>query len=372
MVEPLRLFPRPQGPNCPPCPLLSVCGSDRTDNACVEAFAPAGPAGHFALHPLRTDFDEHFARVGGATFDDIGGVPATLPLLREYLPQVKWLRRLRAEKLNAAAVPAVGVRIKEVFRGGRVRSAAELRAQVGLADDVAVVLLLHGEDALLERLWEADVADEIAAGDYALVTPPSFSLWEPRRRPDNLLSLRRSLVYYDDLVKAGANVCLRVGFVERRDVERLAEWTNRYGIGLVSLDLMTYQARSFDRAIGFLAVFDKASGQRCHFLADGVRAQRKIEALYLAAAPERVTVSNATSTPPPESTDAASRTLVGRSQLTRRRCQQARVAVAAAHASSVEHFIDTVVRDRAAPQSGGNNGADSRTRQTTAGASYPR
>ena len=345
MATPLRLFPRPQGPNCPPCPLLLVCGSDRTDNACSVDFDPDGPAGPFALHPLRTDFDEHFARVGGAGLDDIVGHALQAPPLGSYLHQIKWLARLRRDP-SKEMVSSVAVRVKEVFRSRRVRSAAEVRAKTGLAADVPVVLLLHGDDALLERLDEADVAAAVAAAGYALVTSPSFSLWEPRRRPDNLLSLRRSFLCYEELADAGANVCPRVGWVERRDVERLAKWVSRHSITLVSLDLMTYDGRSFDRAVARLAEFDALTGGLCHYLVDGVRARGKIEALYVAAAADRVTVSNATMTGPPPLTDGvADDTLLGRGAVTVARCAEAREAVAAAHASSVESFIATACEE---------------------------
>jgi hypothetical protein len=339
-MEQLRLFSRPSGPHCPPCPLRSICGSEFTDNACAPTLDLGGPAGPFALHPLRSDFDAHFARVGGAGFDDIAGRPLEAPALDPYLPQVKWLERLRRENWSEVDVPAVAVRVKEVFRGGRIRSAAELRAQVGLSADVPIVLLLHGKDELLELLDTAEVVSQIAAGGYALVTPPSYSTWEPRRRPDNLLSLRRSLLYYDGLAHAGAQVCLRVAWVERRDVERFAEWVVRYSVALVSLDLMTYEGRSFDRAIANLAYFDGLVAASCHYLVDGVRARRKIEALYLATAPERVTVSNATMAgPPPVVGGVVDDTFRGRTAVTALRCQEAREAVAAAHASSVETFI---------------------------------
>jgi hypothetical protein len=347
MPEALRLFPRPQGPHCPPCQLLEVCGSDLTDNACVPEFDPDGPGGPFALHPLRTDFDEHFARVGGALLDDVPGYSIHLPSLGPYLPQVKWLERLRSEHVSARSFPTVAVRIKEVFRGGRIRSADELRAETGLADDVAFVLLLHGKDLLLELLNEARIISDIASGGYDLVTAPSFSLWEPRRRPDNVLSLRRSFRYYAELRRAGVNICPRVGWVEARDVERLAAWVNRHAIGLVSLDLMTYDGPSFDRAIAHLATFDELTESCCHYLVDGVRARQKIEALYLASAPDRVTVSNATMAPPPgESGDS----LIARACLTMKYCAAARDAVRAAHASSVEAFIaDATQGKRSAP-----------------------
>lgn len=165
-------------------------------------------------------------------------------------------------------------------------------------------------------------------------------MWEPQRRPDNLLSLRRSFLCYEELLAAGATVCPRVGWVEPLDGERLAAWVNRYGIRLVSLDLMTYAGRPFDRAVVGLARFDELTGRHLTYLVDGVRAQRKIEALYLAAAPQRVAVSSATMTGPAPVVDGVvADTLQGRAEFVAARCRQAAENVDAAHAGSVEAFI---------------------------------
>lgn len=266
------------------------------------------------------------------------GSPLNDVVLGPYLPQVKWLERPRRERLSAADVSVVAVRLKEVMRHGRIRRASELRENTGLGDDVAVVLLLHGEDELLERLASSEFATEIAAGGYSLVTSPSFSLWEPQRRPDNVLSLRRSMLYFGELQAAGANVCPRVAWVEPVDAERLAAWTNRYKLSLVSLDLMTYAGRSFDRAIAGLAHFDELTGQRVHYLVDGVCAAARVEALYLAAAPDRVTVSSATLTPP-ASRFGGARTLPARAAFVTERCRVAQANVQAAHASSLDAFV---------------------------------
>jgi hypothetical protein len=341
-----RLFPRPFGPHCGPCPLLGVCGAERTDNACSATLDLGGDGGPFLLHPLRTDFDEHFDRVGGPGFDDVLGRPVAAPVLASYLPQVKWLVRLRRENLTAAEVPVVAVRLKEVFRGGRIRSADELRAQTGLAPDVAIVLLLHGEDDLLERLAAADLAVQIGAGGYVFVTAPSFSLWEPRRRPDNLLSLRRSLLYYAELQAAGAIVCPRVGWVEAHDVERLASWVNRHDLLLVSLDLMTYDGPSFNRTVGGLAQFDEMTGRSCRYLIDGVRAQRKIEELYLAVEPARVSVSSATmAVPPPKVDGIRIDTLLARAASISARCDAAARTVESAQDSTVDQFIRSTLAE---------------------------
>jgi hypothetical protein len=342
-VDTERLFPRPLGAHCGHCDLLELCGAERTDNACTPRLDFTGPGGPFAIHPLRTDFEEHFRRVGGAGFDDIVGKPIESPGLSSHLPQVRWLTDLCTEDVSAAGYSAVGVRLKEVFRGGRLRTADELRAKTGLREDIAIVLLLHGKDALLEALEERGLSSEIAQAGYALVTAPSFSLWEPQRRPDNLMSLRRSLLAYAELLRRGVPVCPRVGWVESRDVERLAGWANHHGLSLVSLDLMTYAGRSFDHAVTGLASFDELTCQRLRYLVDGVRSRARIEALYFAAARDRITISSATMAPP-ISGGAVNNTFLARADLITAVCAAASRNVAAANTSTVDEFISQALQ----------------------------
>ncbi len=338
MSQNLRLFPRPLGPHCGACRLLSACGSGRTDNACPPTLDLGTSAGPFQIHPLRTDFDEQLDAIGGVDFDDIIGRPLPRLPLPAYLPQARWRERLVDERLTGDDFPLISIRVKDVFRGGRIRSASEVREKLGLAADVGVVLLLHGQDELLERLDAVNRSVEIAAAGYALVTPPSFSLWEPRRRPNNLMSLRRSFLYYAEVLAAGGIACPRVGWVEALDAERLAKWVNEHAVSLVSLDLMTYGDRSFARVVSGLAHFDELTGQRVHYLVDGVASITRVAVLYLATASERLTVSSATMAPPAAKL-GGTKTFRARVAVFSSHCAQARIAAAEADASSVEEFV---------------------------------
>jgi hypothetical protein len=338
----LRLIPVPIGPVCNDCLLLRICGSERNSNACPAKLDLRGPAGPYYLHPDRFDFEDQLAFVGGVDFDDIAGRPVGRLGLPVYLPQVRWRRSIAAEQIRAKEMSFVAVRIADVFRGGRIRTAAELREHVGLPPIVQLVLLLHGRDEHLEAFSAVDLAAAIAAAGYLLVTPPSFSLWEPRRRPNNILSLRRRAVSYGELTDAGAKVCPQVGWVEPIDVERLASWINSFGGDIVALDLMTYSAPSFERAVEGLAYFDALTGEQMHYLVDGVATTDRIAMLYLATSAERVTVSSATIGPPPKKFDGA-KTLRERTAVMDSRCAEARALAEAADENSAEEFVRHVL-----------------------------
>jgi hypothetical protein len=246
------------------------------------------------VHPALDDFAETFERVDGAGFDDIQARTWRPISFGSQIPQIRWRPELRSQTIHT---PIVGIRIKDVMRHGRIRNAAEVISFTRLKSETKIILVLFDEDESLERLADgwADYAREIAAGGYALVLPQSYSLWEPARRPDNLLSLRRSMLAYAGLQAAGANTIPRIGWVEPIDAERFADWVGKNpAVTAVTLDLMSYQAKSFDRLIGLLAYFDKLTGERLHYLVNGVKASSRIFPLYFATAPERVTVTEAT------------------------------------------------------------------------------
>ena len=122
------------------------------------------------------------------------------------------------------------------------------------------------------------------------------------------------------------------------DAERLAAWVNDREVTLVSLDLMTYSDPSFCRAVAGLARFDQLTDQRVQYLVDGVAATQRISILYLATAPERMTISSATMAPPPAKLGGAT-TFRARVAAMRNRCEQAKTAASAAEASSVDEFV---------------------------------
>jgi hypothetical protein len=289
-----RLFPLPQGACCGRCILRPWCGSTQTDQVCLPNFDAHSAAGIEALHPMRTDFNAYFDGVDGVSFDDIVAMPQQAIALGEYLPQVRMRPALLLERI---APIRVGVRLDDVLRHGRVCSASDLRHHLGLASTTHIVLLLFTHDRILERFADGAAVplDDIAAGGYEAVVSPSYSLWEPRRRPDNLLSLRRSMLTYEALQARGVNAIPRVGWVEQLDMERFANWLNANPcVDTVAIDLMSYRAQSLDRHTRLMAEFDQLTNCRIRYLINGVRATGRIAELYVAAAPERITITDAT------------------------------------------------------------------------------
>jgi len=288
-----RLFPA-EGQWCGGCVLRVGCGSIETDQVCPALSDAVTAAGIHVIHPARPDFEATFKTVGGIQFDDIVAKPHASITLQAYLPQVRWRSGFRRE---AIAVPRVAVRLDDVFRGGRIRTAEDLRQHIGLDRTTEVGLLLFTRDEVLERFADGGsrLLDDIANGGYAFVVPPSFSLWAPQRRPDNLLSLRRSMLTYEALQLRGVTTVPRVGWVERLDMERFARWVNdNPTVTTVAIDLMTYSTRDFDRHTRLMAEFDTLTGERLHYLANGVTSMKHIAALYLAASANRVMISDST------------------------------------------------------------------------------
>ncbi|MDQ1543954.1 MAG: hypothetical protein QOK08_1592 [Actinomycetota bacterium] len=323
--------------------LRNQCGSMRTDQACPPRFDPHA-AGIECLHPLRDDFEHVFEQVEGVGFDDVVAVSQPLVEFGAYLPQVAWDSALSRERV---APPHLGVRVDEVMRHGRVRTADELRSHLGLKPTTRVTLLLFAHDDELEAFADGGQAylDQVAAGGYSSVTAPSYSLWMPRRRPDNLLSLRRSMLTFEALQARGVTVLPRVGWVEQVDMLRFAEWISANPhVGQVSLDLMTYKAREFSRHTSLLAEFDALTGERLHYFVNGVAARKRIVEIYLATAAARVTVTDATMRKAPR-IGANGKPQPGfraRTRWLELRCERARADVTRIEAiSSPEELLDS-------------------------------
>lgn len=266
----------------------------RTEQACPPTFRADARAGIEALHPMRCDFDVSFDVVGGVGFDDVVALPQAPMTWSSYLPQISWNGSLRNQGI---AAPRLGIKIGDVMRHGRIRTAEEVREHMGIPEATEIVLLLFDRDDVLEQF--ADGADsflrQAAEGRYVTVAAPSYSLWTPQRRPDNLLSLRRSMLFFREFQALGAQVLPRVGWVERIDMERFAEWINTNpGVSHVAIDLMTYRGEDFSRHIGLMVEFDALTHERLHYLVNGVGATNHIAALYFASSTTRVTVTDAT------------------------------------------------------------------------------
>lgn len=140
-----------------------------------------------------------------------------------------------------------GARDVVIGRRARVLPAADLKTRVGLRPTQKLVLLLFGQDYVLERLWNegAVLLPQVATAGYDLVVAPSYSTWTPRPRTEHLYNLKRSLIVYRALQRLGVSAAPRLAWVTKQDIRRYAAWVLvNPAVELVGLDWMTYRGRS--------------------------------------------------------------------------------------------------------------------------------
>lgn len=266
-----------------------------SEHACLEF--PVDRAS-VPFHPLEDYGQKALAMIGGPDLDDVAALSSPLPSLGAYIPQIR-MRRRRGILPHRAAY---GIRLDQVLRR-RVWSAVEVRAFCGIPDRARLVLLCFADDAILEDLWDdATRFRAVAEGRWDLITAPSYSLWYRRPRPFHFHSIKRSYDAFAAFQQLGAVAIPRADFIDMRDIERQSDWFNaNSGVGLVSLDWMTCRAeRDWIVCAELLAVFDRLTGARLRYLINGTTAFPRIKYLVELLGAARLTFSDATAVPPPE------------------------------------------------------------------------
>jgi uncharacterized protein DUF4417 len=282
-----------EGPLCPQCPWREDCGAMFGDKACRARWKSKAWGGPQSLHPSFRITSEFLDSVGGAGFDGVIAQPVRMPLLTRYMSLIRMRRDLRGQLRNSVygitAGEVIGVRSKPL-------SAQAVRELVGLQADQLLVLLLFGKDKFLERLWNHRdrFLPELARAEFDLIVAPSYSLWEPRPRPEHLYALKRSLVVFQALQAFGAPAIPRVAWSVARDAERLARWVrDNPALSHVGIDLTTYcGVRGYAIQLELLEKFDHLSGARLSYLVNGPSRLDRIQALYEAVSPERIHIAN--------------------------------------------------------------------------------
>jgi Domain of unknown function (DUF4417) len=329
--QPLRLFDPLTGTLCDGCPWFEVCGAADSEHACRSIVRTVEECGPGVLHPSDPATGRYLRSVGGPGFDTVPAEPVTVADLPGYLPQV----RTRSVLAGALDEPVYAVRVDVVIgRRARVLAAAELKTRIGLRPTRKLVLLLFGQDCVLERLWNDSPAllPQIAMAGYDLVVAPSYSTWTPRPRTEHLYNLKRSLIFYRALQRLGVPAAPRLAWVTEQDIRRYAAWVlANPAVELVGLDWMTYRADSdWQGQMEGLGLLDRLTGRRLRYLINGPTTTSRYADIFTRVGLQRVCLTSSTlAPPPPEGDHQLSLGAGGRSATTfERRCAVQRSLIA--------------------------------------------
>ena len=192
----------------------------------------------------------------------------------------------------------LGVRSTHVLLRRSVRPASELREITGLKDDQALAVVFFAADLHLEEVWgrRLEIATALTTAGYAFAVAPSFSIYEPRSRFEQLYNLFRSMRFFELLQAHHVPAIPRIGWIILHDIRRAAQWLNEnQEVRVVALDVMTVKApRAWDLHLQGVKYFDSLTGHRLHYVINGPGTHSRRRTMAAVVPLERLTYTRAT------------------------------------------------------------------------------
>ena len=264
---------------CRTCPASYFCDEGATEFGCDNEFTPPrrGQAGgRDVMHPLRPDLTERLWECGGLDIQiRTRATKRPVPALPPYIPRVQVRPGFSAERYSAMAVP-----LDRVRPSAPVRTAAEMKADLGLPSEAVLIVSSFQDDAVLETAWRhrRSLIDSLASAGYDLATVPSFSLWGGDTRLEHRYNIARSLRMFEMLTEAGVPTIPHVSWYLRRDVD---DWVKELrgwpGFPAFSLDLATLETEpDWAWLIHGLRRLMDGIGKGWEVLVNGVALRRRI------------------------------------------------------------------------------------------------
>lgn len=206
---------------CAACAFRQTCGGLVVANGLFDCFANCcgGRADCDVVCPKRPDaFVNHIREVGG--LDLAEGVPRSPSL--HVSPPAGFSPLLQHSKCRSRrlAAQSAALSIYEVFKRGtpelKYANRQELDDVFQLNSGGALVLSGTAKDAPLERWWlmgtagRRKAAAELKKLNPAMVTTPNFSLFVDQPRTDDLHSMKRISIAWEEFNSAGVPCALHV------------------------------------------------------------------------------------------------------------------------------------------------------------------
>lgn len=218
---------------CGGCHFRAECGGLRVRAGIFDCFTHCcgGKDNCDVVCPKKpSQFAANLREVGG--FDLAKDVPPSLIHTKSELPGFIPLLQHASSRSRRLATPAAALSLFEILqRGTSTLKHADrdaLDSAYKLQPGGALFLTGTAEDAPLERWWSLgtierrNAARAIAGLAPALVTSPNYSLFKDNPRTDDLHSMKRIVIAWEELNSAGLPCALHVNARTDFDFER---WT---------------------------------------------------------------------------------------------------------------------------------------------------
>lgn len=285
------------GLNCDLCPAVRRCG--KVCNFCrVGTHGSPSNCGGCSLCPGSPLLDMEARR---KVMDQLGGLDLswprqvthpTLPDLPVHLPV---LIQAYADPVDVPWAAIHGGRLLGVT-GRRLtpKHHRPLREAYRLTPHTKVALEFYVEDRVLEGMWawRRLVIPQLASLNADLILSPNFSVWFDQPRFMSLVQIRKSFVFYMEMVERGLPAVPDIGFYHFEPDGRLwAEWINSQpALQAVSLfcggKKVHASRRHLRETLEDIALFHRAVRPEVAFVIGGVHSPERLTA-YRHAAPGR-------------------------------------------------------------------------------------
>lgn len=209
---------------CFPGRLCSSCHFICPDKPGLEAFINRHLRGTLELEPLsvkqRIELPEHLPLVATRLFE-------TLPL--ESAP---WAA------VHTAKMPS------------KVWSFGLVREHYGLSGETKTVLGFYSPDRVLEQFWlRRGERYGMIKKEFDAAFAPNFSVYDDAPRMEHIFNMRRSNMVAAEMAAYGVAVIPDIGWYNKEDLDRWAEFTAKSNIGAVAFSFQTVGRSSKSRAV---------------------------------------------------------------------------------------------------------------------------
>lgn len=171
---------------------------------------------------------EHVREIGGFSLMntlsipemDIAALPAMVPLIEH--------NSARKGALNFPIVAVPLYKLIDLKKGAlRFTNRETLSRQFGIDPAARLIVSGVGRDRKIERYWALpnrdSILEQLQSLDISLITPPNFSVLTNVPRTDNFHAMKRIMIAFTEMARAGLPTALHVNARTERDYDRWAE-----------------------------------------------------------------------------------------------------------------------------------------------------
>ncbi|MPZ35271.1 MAG: DUF4417 domain-containing protein [Rhodospirillales bacterium] len=239
---------------CLSCPQFGLCGGLHTIASLFDCMGHCcgSPEGCTKMCRLKAhDFAQKVREIGGFELENVARSPLLAkPNLPPVVPMIFHGDRRQRLFTGQAAALSMHRLLHRATGQPKFESEDELRAEFRLAPETAIVLSGTDQDPPLERWWgygeearERAIAAIKSLG-VSLVTTPNYSLFANSPRWDDLHSMKRIALVYEEFSRFGLATALHVNSRSDRDNERWTEFVaDRSEISCLAYEFTTGSGR---------------------------------------------------------------------------------------------------------------------------------